>query len=147
MGLFGTDPLLFGHRWTCHDAIQTPNTTLLPPGPTTDNLRQVIRNSTTIPEQLIRDLTHPRLTPLHVIQVDGQFHQPTPIIHDISTTQGRTDNQILSGSREHNFARRDFELILDVPYLDPATHILTTLKTEPLQLPPTTNNAVSNVLF
>ena len=48
-----------------------------------------------------------------------------------------------TNSREHNFARRDFELILDVPYLDTATHVLTSLDIQPLNLPQTTHDADS----
>ena len=82
-----TDPLLSGHRWTCQGPTQPLNTTLLPPGTATDKLRMSLRRSTTITEELVRE----HLTPLHVIQVDGNFHQPTPIIHDLSTNQGSTD--------------------------------------------------------
>ena len=75
--------------------------------------------------------------------MDGNFYQPTTIIHDLSTEQGRTENQILNGSREHNFARRDFEIILDVPYLNKDTHILTSLDIQPLDLTQTTHDADS----
>ena len=138
-----TDPLLFGHRWTCQGPIQPPNTTILPPGTATENLIHQLRRSTQISHDLVQQLAQHNLTPQHVIQMHGYFYQPTNIIHDLSTEEGRTENQILNGSREHNFARRDFEIILDVPYLNVATHILTSLDIKPLDLPRTTHDADS----
>ena len=48
-----------------------------------------------------------------------------------------------SGSREHNFARRDFEIILDTQYITTHTHILTTLPLRPLNLTKSNHDAHS----
>ena len=72
-----------------------------------------------------------------------QSHQSTQLPHNISTEQGRSDNLIHSGSQEHNFARRDFELILGTPYLTQSTHILATLPIKPLHLQNTNQDADS----
>ena len=88
-----TDPLLFGHRWTCQGPTQPPNTTILLPGTATEELINQLRRSTQITDDLVRHLAQNNLTPQHAIQIDGNFYQPTTIIHDLSTEQGRTENR------------------------------------------------------